>query len=169
MAEGRMGTTTMSSEEIELITEEWRRVKGKVGRFKVRKGNAEGDDGAPAGGGGQDFSDSFFNKKPPAPPGPPEADVGGEGGEGGPEGIAGHIAAIRTTVESIAEIVANSHTLIRNDIARRKRDNEKASRGAAETKMESPIKGLQKMAGKALAPVQSAFDRIIKFFKVSYY
>ena len=89
MGEGRMGTTTMSSEEVELITEEWKRVKGKVGRFKVRKDNAEGDDGAPAGGAtsGADFSDSFFNKKPPAPPGPPEAGVGGEGGEGGPEGL----------------------------------------------------------------------------------
>ena len=157
----------MSNEEVELITDEWKRVKSKVGRFKVRKGQAEGDDEAPAGGGatgGQDFSDSFFNKKPPAPPGPPEAEVGGEEGGDGPEGIAGHIKAIRTTVESIAEIVANSHTLIRNDIARRKRQTEKAERSTAETKMESPVKGLKNVASKALAPVQSALDRLVKFF-----
>ena len=157
----------MSNEEVELITEEWKRVKSKVGRFKVRKGQAEGDDEAPAGEGattgGQDFSDSFFNKKPPAPPGPPDAEVGGEGGEGGPESIGGVIKAIRTTVESIAEIVANSHTLIRNDIARRKKQNEKSQRSAAENKMESPIKGLKNVASKALAPVQSVFDRLIKF------
>ena len=166
MAEGRMGTTTMSNEEVELITEEWKRVKGKVGRFKVRKGNAEGDDGAPAGGGGQDFSDSFFNKKPPGDASgvTPDGEDGGGGDNLGKGGIAGLIDSIRETVESIAEIVQMQSRLIINDIKRRSRNKEKEQRSKAEGKMEGGGKAIMGMAKKALAPVQSVLDMIVNFF-----
>ena len=163
MAEGRMGTTTMSNEEVEIITEEWKRVKGKVGRFRVRKGG-DGEEGAPGATGGIN-SDSFFNKKPPGD----AAGVTPDGEDGGGDdkskwGIAGLVDSIRENVESIAEIVQMQSRLIINDIKRRSRNKEKDQRSKAEGKMEGGGKAIMGMAKKALAPVQSVLDMIVNFF-----
>ena len=165
MAEGRMGTTTMSSEEVELITEEWKRVKGKVGRFKVKKGGDGAEDGAPGPTGGVN-PDSFFNKKPPGD----AAGVTPEGGEeessGGMGSIAEIISSIRATVESIAEIVKNQSRLIMNDINRRARNDQKGRRAGAEAGMEKKKgSGIAGAAAKALKPVMGVWEMLVNFFK----
>ena len=41
MVKGRMPKTSIPTEEIQLVTDEWKRIKGKKGRFKVKKITAE--------------------------------------------------------------------------------------------------------------------------------
>ena len=44
MVAGRMADSSMPTEEIELLTDEFKRVKGKVGRFKLRKKRITAED-----------------------------------------------------------------------------------------------------------------------------
>jgi len=156
MMAGRMSGTSMSSEETELLTDEFKRVKKKVGRFKVRKkqgGNV--GDAAPNIRAAKGFLTG--TPPPPVPPAVPETAQGK-----GPSAD-DNIAAIRKTVESILGLMENQFSMMRKQLEDDRRRGERQKRKTREDNLESGIKKTVALARKVLAPVFNLLDRIVQF------
>jgi len=78
-------------------------------------------------------------------------------------GIAEDILAIKKSVISIAEILANQQKQKKNAAAYERRRAEQEKRGLEESKLEKTFKGIAKTAKKIIAPVKSLLDRILNF------
>ena len=78
-------------------------------------------------------------------------------------GIAEDILAIKKSVISIAEILANQQKQKENAAAYERRRAEQEKRGLEESKLEKTFKGIAKTAEKIIAPVKSLLDRILNF------
>ena len=158
MAAARMSNNNMPTEEAELLTNEWKRVKGKVGRFKIKKKRINTES---FGGGGALAikTDSFFVAEKVAFPEKEEEDAKLVGFAA----IAEDIAAIRKTVESIASLMTQQISIFKKELERSQKGKETKNRQDKENRLEKGGKAVMSVAKKMLAPVQSFLDRIIKF------
>lgn len=158
MAAGRMSGTTMPSEETELLTEEFKRVKKKVGRFKVKrkKTDASADPGTNI-----KAAKGFLTGAPPPPPPtmPPTVDGADRGGSS----LEDNVAAIRKTVESILGIMENQFSMMRKQLELDRRTTERRRRKGREDALEASGKKAKELAKRVLAPAFNLLDRIIKF------
>jgi len=156
MVKGRMTKKTIPTEEVELLTNEYKRVKTKKdqGRFTVKKkkistgsfsvGNLKGVI-APAGPKGL-LPASAISKSPAI------------------NKVEEDISAIAKSMNSIADILAGRKKLTDATAAADRRKAEQDKRALAESKLEKRFDGLKKAAEKIIAPVKSILDRIIDFF-----
>jgi hypothetical protein len=78
-------------------------------------------------------------------------------------GIAEDILAIKKSVISIAEILANQQKQKENAAAFERRRAEQEKRGLEESRLEKTFKGIAKTAENIIAPVKSLLDRILNF------
>lgn len=157
MAAGRMSNSQMPTEEVELLTDEFKRVKRKVGRFKVNKKRSR-DTG--------DVSSSLSAVKgfiQGAPPPQQKLLAPADDSKDKKKSLEENVAAIRKTVESILELMENQFSTIRKQLELDRRKREKQTRGSREDRLESGIKKTVALARKVLAPVFNLLDRIIKF------
>jgi len=157
MAAARMSGSSIPTEEAELLTNEWKRVKGKVGRFRIKRKsvNTEGFGGGPLA----IRTGSFFVAQKVAFPEKEEGDKKLVG----LAAIADDIAAIRKTVESIADLMTQQISMIKKELEKDRRLKEGKKRQDKENLLEKGGKAVLALAKKMLSPVQSLLDRIIKF------
>ena len=157
MAAARMTGNNIPTEEVELLTNEWKRVKGKVGRFRIKRKTV--NTGGFGGGPLAIRTGSFFVAQKVAFPEKEE----GNKKLGGLATIADDIAAIRKTVESIADMMSQQISMIRKELERDRRLKEGKKRQDKENLLEKGGKAALSLAKKMLSPVQSFLDKIIQF------
>lgn len=157
MGAARMSGSNIPTEEAELLTNEWKRVKGKVGRFRIKRKNVntEGFGGGPLA----IRTGSFFVAQKVAFPEKEEGDKKLVG----LAAIADDISAIRKTVESIADLMTQQISMIKKELEKDRRIKEGKKRQDKENLLEKGGKVVLALAKKMLSPVQSLLDRIIKF------
>lgn len=157
MGAARMSGSSIPTEEAELLTNEWKRVKGKVGRFRIKRKsvNTDGFGGGPLA----IRTGSFFVAQKVAFPEKEEGDKKLVG----LAAIADDIAAIRKTVESIADLMTQQISMIKKELEKDRRLKEGKKRQDKENLLEKGGKAALALAKKMLSPVQSLLDRIIQF------
>ena len=169
MMAGRMSSSKLSSEETELITDEFKRVKRDTRKtFKVKKTKIT--------------ADSFKKKTSSLRAGANQKSLPrtGRGGAlairktkvnpgalvkpGGEEQEQNILEKILASVNSILGTLREDQKRKKKTADQERRTSERKKRIGKENKLESGIfKGLKKAVDKVLAPFTSLFDRILKF------
>jgi len=155
MVKGRMPKTTIPIEEIDALTNEYKRVKGKKnkGRFEVKKGKKINSTSFSLGKTKGLIADSKSIRALPAAIGTsPVA-----------KSLDDNISAITAAVVSIHETIKQQQNLLAGSLETDRRRREKEKGDAAESKLEKRFEGLKKIAEKIIAPVKSILDKIIDF------
>ena len=155
MVKGRMPKTTIPTEEIEALTDEYKRVKGKKnkGRFEVKKGKKINATSFNLGKTKGLIAGSKSIKALPAAIGTsPVA-----------KSLDDNISTITAAVVSIHETIKQQQNLLTGSLETDRRRREKEKGAAAENKLEKRFEGLKKIAEKIIAPVKSILDKIINF------
>lgn len=157
MVKSRMAKTTIPTEEIMLLTDEYKRVKSKrdKGRFNVKKKKIT------AGSFGVgDIKGKLISKSPVKGLLPAQAI------SKSPltKSLEDNISAITSAIVSISETLKQQKKISDDTSAYDRRKAEQEKRGLAESKLEKRFEGLKKVAEKIIAPVKSLLDRVIEFF-----
>ena len=154
--EARMTKPSVSSEESDLVLEEYKRVRRKVGRFKINK-KREQRGGVPPLQGAKNFVTGATEPPqkllPPAGPQRPKRKAT----------LEENVAAIRKSVESILKIMEDQFSILRRQAELDRRSREKSKRSDRENKLEGAVKKTMALAKRVLAPALSLLDRIIQF------
>ena len=155
MVKGRMPKTTIPTEEIEALTDEYKRVKGKKnkGRFEVKKGKKINATSFNLGKTKGLIAGSKSVKALPAAIGTSPVS----------KTLDDNISAITAAVVSIHETIKQQQNLLSGSLETDRRRREKEKGDAAENKLEKRFEGLKKIAEKVIAPVKSILDKIINF------
>lgn len=155
MVKSRMTKKTIPTEEVMLLTDEFKRVKSKKdnGRFEVKKKKITAKSFAVGGIKGQ-----IAGKTTKALPGTVIS------ASSLSRGLEDSISTITSAVISIAETLKQQRKISDDASSYGKRKAEQEKRGIAESKLEKRFEGLKKAAEKIIAPVKSLLDRIIQFF-----
>ena len=152
MAAARMRKQTLPTEEVEMITNEWKRVKGKKGRFKVKKITAESFKKGTAVGinlGRQKLLPGVGRLSLP------------KIGKGTTEDNLGEIVGL---LNEIIKNLTQQNKTQKESNERARKESEDAKRALAESKLEKGFALAIKTAEKIIAPVKSMLSRIIDFF-----
>ena len=156
---GRMPKTTIPIEEVELLTEELKRVKSKKdkGRFKVKKTKVTA--AALKTGGG-----ILTGKKTSIPTSRllPAAQMGGDAAGG--FNLSESFAKIAESVTSIAKTLKEKFSLSKKEAAFDKRADENERRKLQKENLKKRFAKMAAVAQKILQPVQSLLDKIINYF-----
>ena len=155
MVKGRMSRTTIPTEEIEALTNEYKRVKGKKneGRFEIKKGKKINSSSFNIGKTKGLITASKSLKALPAAIGTSPVS----------KSLDDNISAITAAVVSIHETIKQQQNLLSGSLETDRRRREKEKGDAAENKLEKRFEGLKKIAEKVIAPVKSILDKIINF------
>jgi hypothetical protein len=156
MVKGRMTKKTIPTEEIMLLTDEYKRVRSKKnsGRFEVKKkkisagsfsvgsvkGKLTGAKATKALTASKSLGQSPLSKS-----------------------LEDNISAITAAVVSISETLKAQKKLSDSASEYGRRKGEKDKRALAETNLEKRFGGLKKAAEKIIAPVKSLLDRLLNF------
>jgi hypothetical protein len=150
----RMTDSKLSAEEDELIRGEFKRVKGKVGRFKPKRktkidvSNLTGISLLKPADKKQSGEESSAEEKKPTSIF---------------DGILNILKSITGTVDNIYGAISLNNSLLNNQLEFDRRESERLRRGEEEGRLETKKDGFLEKAKKILAPVESIFDRILKF------
>lgn len=155
MVKSRMTKKTIPTEEVMLLTEEYKRVKSKKdsGRFEVKKKKISASSFSVGGIRGQ-IAGTATKALPGTAIGTSPLS----------KGLEDNISTITSFFVSIAETLKQQKKVADDSSAYDKRKSEKEKRALAESKLEKRFEGLKKVAEKIIAPVKSLLDRIIQFF-----
>jgi len=153
MVMSRMVKKTIPTEEIMLLDEEYKRVKTKKdkGRFKVKtkkitaKSFTIGGKQLPGGKSTKALPGTAIGKSSIA------------------KSLDQNIAAITSSVVSIAEMMRQQAGLASEEAAYDRRRSEQQRRAVSENKLEKRFEGLKKAAEKIIAPVKGILDKIFGF------
>ena len=152
MVAARMAKTQIPTEEAELLTNEYKKIRGKKGRFKVKKITADSFKKGSAVGVNLGKQKALIGKPQLALP-PADKMTGG--------------SDIKEIIDALAEIIKSltSQNKLAKDSAEKSRiAGEAGQRGAKESRLEKGFKFAIKAAEKIIAPIKSLLDRIIDFF-----
>ena len=174
MIEGRMADSKMPTEETEILTEEFKRVKGNTGRFKVKKQkiNFESfvDDVRP-----QETSEQTGPQEPLlALPGtaqvkPPDVEVDEEVKSQGIEkflgGMSERLEKIEKNLSDMLDMEAKVASDEKKEAEAERITGEKTKKRRRESALEKGIKGFGKsIADKVTKPVKGFFETLLNFF-----
>lgn len=151
-----MGDNKIPREEQILLQEEFKRVKGKVGRFKVKSKKINAENIGTTGPIRVSKQQYFLAGKVSVP------DVSRESANIG-SSIKKDIEAIKNSIISIASILASQNKLMQKDVDNQRKLAENLKRGRREDELEKKDNKLKTLAAKVLAPFQSILDKIINF------
>jgi hypothetical protein len=163
-AASRMGDSTMSTELTELITNEFKRVKGKEGKFKIRKKKVD--------------IDSVFSRKAPSPEKqqldprkllPPDETVPGsnllEGVVEQNTEIINGLSLFSESLEGIKSLLSKQLQADKKEEKDLRKETQKDKKKQKESKLESKKKKDSKLDTKTLtSPVSGFFNSIKKYF-----
>jgi len=153
MVKSRMIKKTIPTEEIMLLDEEYKRVKTKKdkGRFKVKTKKITAKSFTI---GGKQLPGSKATKALPGT---------AIGKSSISKSLDQNIAAITSSVVSIAEMMRQQAGLASEEAAYDRRRSEQQRRAVSENKLEKRFEGLKKAAEKIIAPVKGILDKIFGF------
>jgi hypothetical protein len=155
MVKSRMAKKTIPTEEIELLTDEYKRVKSKKdsGRFEVKKKKISSGSfsissvkGLIGGSSAKSLPGTAIGTSPLS------------------KSLENNISEISASMVSISETLKQQKKIDDDASAYDKRKAEQEKRGLAENKLEKRFEGLKKVAEKIIAPVKSLLDKILQFF-----
>ena len=154
----RMADSKVSTEEAELVTNEFRRVKSKVGRFKINKKVVNRGEVSPI-----KKAAGFITGSPPdQPPLLPPGDDGGNNPPRKPT-LLQVVISIRKTCDSILKMMENQLKGIRNQVAKDRKIGEKTRRGNREKELEKTFKRVTNLTKKILTPTVPIIKQIMDF------
>ncbi len=159
MAAGRMQDSQMPSEEVELITDEWKRIKSKTGRFKLKKKKITAE--SFSGFGSKPADDGTIISPDKLLPGSVDNIKSISG-----TGISESVSDIHDKLDELLETLRDQAKVSEDTLKFEKSQKEKKERGDKE-------KGLEKGKGKkilkavstVLKPVKGIFDHLWNFIK----
>jgi len=160
MMSARMASTSIPTEEIELLTNEYRRVKGKVGRFKVKSRKISADT-IKSTGPIRITKDQFFLAGKVSIPDVKQDKQAETGDE--PSSLRKDIKIIRSSLENIASLLSSQNKLFQKQSELQRLSGENKKRKNKEEKLETVKGALKNVAQKIIAPFQSILDKIINF------
>ena len=152
MVAARMAKTQIPTEEAELLTNEYKKIRGKKGRFKVKKITADSFKKGSAVGINLGKQKALIGKSQLALP-PADKMTGG--------------SDIKEIIDALAEIIkslTSQNKLAKSSAEKSRIAGEAGQRGAKESGLEKGFKFAIKAAEKIIAPIKSLLDRIIDFF-----
>ena len=155
MVIGRMNKKKIPTEEVELITNEWKRVKGKTGRFKVKKGKINVKN---VGGSVKKIQAS--TKKLFL--GSTIKNISEEEGSQD-KTFYDNISKIRSVFESIYSTILNQFKLNQKEAEDKRKQKENKKRALRESALEKSIDKIKQLTSKILAPIRGILDKIFNF------
>ena len=151
-----LGNSNLSREEGMLLADEFKRIKGKVGRFKINKKKLQTGNVSPLKSAKNFVTGATEPPQKLLPPGAPQRPKR-------KATLEENVAAIRKSVESILKIMENQFSMLRKQLETDRRSREKKARGDRENKLEGAVKKTMALAKRVLAPALSLLDKIINF------
>ena len=155
MAEARMTDKKLSTEESMLIDEEYKRVKGKVGRFKLKKKKITADNLGVTGPIQVSKQQYYLTSKAIVP------ETSGDGENNGD--LLKNVVSINETVAKILESLNSQNKLIKKSDETERKRSEQEQRKKREEGLEKGLSKIASVASKMLAPVQGILDKILNF------
>lgn len=155
LAEGRLSGKELPREEDELLLNEFRKVKGKVGRFKLKKKKISAENLGATGPIRVSKQQYYLTSKAIVP------ETSGVGGDD--NGIAENITSINRILLSILESVGSQNKIMKKGEENDRKRRENQRRGRAEEGLEKGLGKIASLASKMLAPVQGILDKILNF------
>tara|TARA_R100000005_G_C4997545_1_gene204255 strand:+ start:685 stop:2718 length:2034 start_codon:yes stop_codon:yes gene_type:complete len=150
-AKARVTNTKLTTEEAELVTNEFRRVKNKVGRFKIQRKKITAQAVAP----------TAASRIGPAPQDVLSAGVSPE--------IVKSVESIDLKLDALLNDIRAGFKLEQESEKKKARLAERQRRKLREKARESGRKSvLSSVAEKIVAPFKNIFDRILKFLKLTF-
>ena len=149
MAAGRMSDSSIPTEEIEILTDEFKRVKRNTGRFKVKKKKIKAQDIQKSSALGKLKGVTQAPQKllPPAKEEPEKSPIDD----------------IIASLNNIIDLLKSQNTLIKDTAEAQRKKSEKDRRAKLEAGLEKGFEKTMKGAMKMVAPVKSILQRIIEF------
>ena len=158
MVASRMSKSRYSTAETESITNEWKRVKSKKGRFRPKKISAESFKKGSAVGINLNKQKNLAGTKPLSLPPVTDKMTGGN--------------EITTIIDALAEII-KSLTQQNKDAKKAseldRKSAEQKRRGEEESRLEKGVGLIAKAAEKILAPFKSILSRIVDFIAAVFF
>ena len=155
MVAGRMADSSMPTEEVELLTDEFRRVKGKVGRFRLKKKKTITAEDMAGTGPVRVSDDQFFLTSSAVIPGKTTSDTEEEDD-----------AEILKKLDDILTSLKMENKEEKKKAKKDKKDKEDAKRKAAEKKLEAKKrKEFTNLIKTVVAPVTSLLEKIMNWIK----
>ena len=176
MMEGRMADSKMPSDEVELLTDEFKRVRGNTGRFKVKKQkiNFESfvDDVRPQQSEQTGPQEPLLALPGTAQVKPPDVEVAEEEKEDKFQGIEKFLGGMSERLEKIEKNLSDMLDMEAKNVADEKKEaeaervtGEKKKKRKRESSLEKSIKGIGKSIGdKVTKPVKGFFETLLNFF-----
>ena len=158
MMADRMGQS-MDSAEAEAITEEFKRIKGKVGRFRIKKQKVETGNIATPKGGANAGMKNFLALKGDTQEAPAQAEPTEK------------FTKTNSILDEILSTIQNLFKFEQNRDAKNQRDANRRKKQGREDKLESGsgiAKGLKKAAAAILKPIQGPLEYLINFLKYTF-
>lgn len=154
MAEARMVDKKISTDETMLLTDEFKRVKGKVGRFKLKKKKITAQNLGTTGPIRVSKQQYYLTQKAVVP------DVG-QGESSG--ALIKLLTPINESLDNIVDSLKSQNSLIQKaeETERKKREDQR--RRTREEGLEKGIAKIASAASKMLAPVRGILDKIWNF------
>ena len=156
LMKARMVDKKISTEESMLLTEEYKRVKGKVGRFKLKKKKITADNLGVSGPVRVNKEKYYLTEKAITPE---FADKKEEGGDR----LLKNVITINETLGRILESLTNQNQAIKKTEENERKRQERLRRQGREEDLEKGISKVTAFASKVLAPVRGILDRILNF------
>jgi len=158
MVASRMSKSRYSTAETESITNEWKRVKSKKGRFRPKKISAESFKKGSAAGINLNKQKALTGTKPLALPPATDKMVGGN--------------ELKTIIDALGEIIKSltkQNTDAKKASESDRKSAEQKTRGEKESRLEKGVGLIAKAAEKILAPFKSILSRIIDFITAVFF
>jgi hypothetical protein len=156
MVVGRMNSKKIPTEEVELLTNEWKRIKGKAGRFKIKRGKINAKN---IGGSVKSLKSS--TKKLFL--GGTIKDISQETTTTENKNFYDNIAKIRSIFESIYFSIFKQNKLAQKESDEKRKGEEDKKRRFRESALEKSVQKIKEVASKLLAPVRGILDKIFNF------
>lgn len=154
MAEGRMVDNKLSTDETMLLTDEFKKVKGKVGRFKLKKKKITAENLGVSGPVRVSNQQYYLTSKAIVP----ELTQGEDGNN-----LSKLVSSIGDTVTKILESLKGQNKLIKKSEESERKRKEDERRKKREEFLEKGLSKVASLASKMLAPVRGILDRILNF------
>ena len=157
MMADRMGQK-MDAAEAQAVTEEYKRIKGKVGRFRIKKQKVT-TEGIASPGGGNKGMKNFLALKGDAPEAPAQA------------APTENFTKVNSILDEILATIKNLFNFERNNERKRQQEAARKKKQGREDKLESGSgigKALKNIGKSILSPLQGPLDYILNWIKYTF-
>ena len=154
LVESRMVDKKISSEESMLLTDEFKRVRGNVGRFRIKRKKITSENIGVTGPIRVSTEKFYLTSKAVIPtPETPAAESSED------------IKSIEQAIDNILKSLTDQNKLTKKKAEEDRKLDEQRRRTKREAELEKPIKKAAALVKKIVAPFQSILDRIMRFIQ----